>query len=51
MKSETKKQIGQAAGKESGPKVLEAVTVVVTGYYAGRKISERGQQDQSESYA
>jgi hypothetical protein len=51
VRSEAKNQVRQAARRESGPKVLKAAAVGGAGYYAGKKISESGQEVQADTYA
>ena len=56
IRSEAKQQVRGSARREGGPKVLKAAAVGGAGYYAGKKISEKGQEEQvpaaqGETYA
>jgi purine nucleoside permease len=50
VRKEGKKQVTKAASREGAPKVLKAAAAGGAGYYAGKKISEKGQEDQAETY-
>ena len=46
VRQEGKKHVTEAASREGAPKVLKAAAAGGAGYYAGKKISEKGQEDQ-----
>lgn len=48
-KSAAKSKVREAARDEGGPKVLKAAAVGGTAYYAGKKISENRQEDQTDA--
>ena len=56
VRQEGKKHVTEAASREGAPKVLKAAAAGGVGYYAGKKISGQGQEDQiaasqDETYA
>jgi hypothetical protein len=56
VRQEGKRELTEAASREGAPKVLKAAAAGGAGYYAGKKISEQGQEDQiaasqDETYA
>ena len=50
VRSSAKSKVQEAGRKEGAPKVLKAAAVGGTAYYAGKKISEKRQEDEVETY-
>ena len=50
VKSTAKRKVKEAARDEGGPKVLKAAAVGGTAYYAGKKVHEKRQEDQVQTY-
>ena len=50
VRSSAKGKINEAKGDDGAPKVLKAAAVGGTAYYAGKKVHEKRQGDQAETY-
>jgi hypothetical protein len=50
VRSSAKGKINEAKGDDGAPKVLKAAAVGGTAYYAGKKVHEKRQGDQDETY-
>jgi hypothetical protein len=50
VKSKAKSKVRGAVRDEGGPKVLKAAAIGGTAYYAGKKIKENRQEDETEAY-